>query len=153
DRDCGLCGAFLTGLWKKTRSIELMNTQLMKLLAVLPKLDKPPTDKLFNPVVKAYIEFGRLGDAEALVQKMITTYDLPLNCRTMGLLVHGRALRCDWEGVESGLQKMHDLKLTRRRFDFVRIFDRIFLEYWVSHSGQEMRDYVFRCIDKYDIVP
>ncbi|BCR85876.1 pentatricopeptide repeat protein [Aspergillus chevalieri] len=153
DRDCGLCGAYLTGLWKKTRSIELMNTQLMKLLAALPKIDKPPTDKLFNPVVKAYIEFGRLGDAEALVQKMLTTCDLPLNCRTMGLLVHGRALRCDWEGVEYGLQKMHDLGLTRRRFDFVRIFDRIFLEYWVSHSGREIRDYVFRCIDKFDIVP
>ncbi|KAF5863087.1 hypothetical protein ETB97_010657 [Aspergillus alliaceus] len=153
DRDCGLCGAYLAGLWRKTRSIELLNGQLKKILTMLPRLGKDPSDKLFNPVVKAYVEFGRLADAEALVEDMITTYELPLRCRTKGLLVYGKALMCDWEGVEAGLQEMHDLNLTSRRRDFTPIFDRIFLEYWVSHTGHEIRDFIMRYIDKFNIVP
>lgn len=153
DRDCGLCGAYLSGLWKKTRSIELLNGQMKKILTMLPRLAKTPSDKLFNPVVKAYVEFGRVADAEALVRDMTTAYGLPLRCRTKGLLVYGKALACDWEGVDAGLQEMHDLKLTSRRRDFTPIFDRIFLEYWVSHRGPEIRDFVFRYIDKFNIVP
>ncbi|GES65938.1 pentatricopeptide repeat protein [Aspergillus terreus] len=153
DRDCGLCGAYLTGLWRKTRSIELLNGQLKKLLTMLPRLGKDPSDKLFNPVIKAYVEFGRLADAEALVEDMSTTYELPLRCRTKGLLIYGKALMCDWDGVEAGLQEMHELNLTTRRRDFTPIFDRIFLEYWPSHTGSEVRDFVFRHIDKFNIVP
>ncbi|RAL02141.1 pentatricopeptide repeat protein [Aspergillus ibericus CBS 121593] len=153
DRGCGLCGAYLTGLWKKTRSIELLNGQLKKLLTILPRLQKEPTDKLFNPVIKAYVEFGRLADAEALVKEMTTTYGIPLRCRTKGLLVFGKALSCDWEGVDAGLREMHELKLTSRRFDFTPIFDRIFLEYWVSHSGVEIRDFVYRYIRDFELVP
>ncbi|PWY91459.1 hypothetical protein BO94DRAFT_513587 [Aspergillus sclerotioniger CBS 115572] len=153
DRGCGLCGAYLTGLWKKTRSIELLNGQLKKILTILPRLQKEPTDKLFNPVIKAYVEFGRLADAEALVKEMTTTYGIPLRCRTKGLVVYGKALSCDWEGVDAGLREMHELKLTSRRFDFTPIFDRIFLEYWVSHSGDEIRDFVYRYIDDFKLVP
>lgn len=153
DRDCGLCGAYLTGLWKKTRSIELINGQLKNLLITLPRLGKVPTDKLFNPVVKAYVEFGRFGDAEALVNDMVTSYNLPLSCRTMGLLLYAKALQLDWAGVEAGLEKMHEVHLTRRKRDFIQIFDRLFLEYWVVHSGSEIRDFLFRCIDKFNIVP
>ncbi|PYH93201.1 pentatricopeptide repeat protein [Aspergillus ellipticus CBS 707.79] len=152
DRNCGLCGAYLAGLWKKTRNIELINGQLKKLLTVLPRLEKPPTDKLFNPVIKAYIDFGRVADAEALAQEMITTYGIPLHCRTKGLLVFARALSCDWEGVDAGLQEMHDLKLTSQR-DFLPIFDRLLLEYWVSHSGPQIRDFVYRYIELFDLVP
>ncbi|RDH37530.1 MFS general substrate transporter [Aspergillus welwitschiae] len=153
DRGCGLCGAYLAGLWKKTRSIELLNGQLKKILTILPRLGKEPTDKLFNPVIKAYVEFGRLADAEALVKDMTTKYGIPLRCRTKGLLVFGRALACDWEGVDAGLQQMHELKLTSRKYDFTPIFDRIFLEYWVSHSGDEIRDFVYRYIEKFQMVP
>ncbi|KAE8154143.1 hypothetical protein BDV25DRAFT_148316 [Aspergillus avenaceus] len=153
DRDCGLCGAYLSGLWRKTRSIELVNGQLMKILSMLPRLEKDPSDKLFNPVIKAYIEFGRQADAEALVETMMTTYRLPLRCRTKGLLVYGKALNCDWNGVDAGLQEMHELNLTSRRRDFTPIFDRIFLEYWVSHSGHEIRDFLYNYIDRFRIVP
>ncbi|RAH63264.1 pentatricopeptide repeat protein [Aspergillus piperis CBS 112811] len=153
DRGCGLCGAYLAGLWKKTRSIELLNGQLKKILTILPRLGKEPTDKLFNPVIKAYVEFGRLADAEALVKDMTTRYGIPLRCRTKGLLVFGRALACDWEGVDAGLQQMHELKLTSRKYDFTPIFDRIFLEYWVSHSGEEIREFVYRYIEKFQMVP
>ncbi|KAL1967706.1 hypothetical protein VTN77DRAFT_2963 [Rasamsonia byssochlamydoides] len=153
DRDCGLCGLFLAGLWRKTRDIDLLNTQFQKLLSFLPRFGKQPTEKLFNPVLKAYVEFGRVADAEALANDMQTKYGVPLSCRTKGLLVYAKALACDWDAVERGLQEMHDLGLTSNRVDFIRIFDRIFLEYWVAHSGTAIRDFFFRCVEKYSIVP
>jgi hypothetical protein len=153
DRNCGLCGLFLAGLWKKTRDIDLLNGQFTKLLSLLPRFGKQPTERLFNPVIKAYVEFGRVADAEALASDMQTKYGVPVSCRTKGLLLYAKALTCDWDGVERGLQEMHDLKLTSNRVDFLRIFDRIFLEYWVSHSGTDIRDFFFRCVEKYAIVP
>lgn len=153
DRDCGLCGAYLTGLWKKTGSIELINGQLKKLLTTLPQIGKQPSDKLFNPVIKAYIDFGRFKDAEALVNDMAVVYDLPIHCRTMGLLVYSKALQCDWKAVEDGLRRMHEGHFTKRRRDFIPVFDRIFLEYWVSHSGADIRHFLYRSIDGLELVP
>ena len=153
DRNCGLCGAFLAGIWRKTRSIELINGQLAKILNILPRIGKRPSEKLFNPVLKAYIEFGRLTDAEAMVNDMATKHNIRIVCRTKGLLVFGKALNCDWEGVRQGLQEMHDSGMTRNTRDFIQIFDRIFLEYWVSHSGVETRDFVFYYVDKFGIQP
>lgn len=152
DRNCGLCGAYLAGVWRKTRSIELLNGIFRKLLNVLPRMGKRPSDKLFNPMLKAYVEFGRLADAETLVDEMVTKYNITAHCRTKGLLVFGKALQGDWAGVKEALQEMQALGLTYRR-DFVQIFDRIFLEYWVSHTGEETRDFVFHYIDKFGIVP
>ncbi|BCS29812.1 pentatricopeptide repeat protein [Aspergillus puulaauensis] len=151
DRDCGLCGAYLSGLWKKTRNIELLNGQFTKLLMVLRRLDKAPTEKLVNPLLKAYVEFGRFSDAEALVHQMTTTYRVPLTCRMKGLLVYGKALQCDWAAVDEGLQEMHKLGLTSKKRDFVYVFDRIFLEYWPSHTCVEIQDFLYRYIDKFDI--
>ncbi|RMJ23643.1 pentatricopeptide repeat protein [Aspergillus sp. HF37] len=154
DRDCGLCGAFLAGLWRKTRSIELLNGQLRKLLNVLPRSGRIPSDKLFNPVLKAYVEFGKLADAEALVNLMMTKYKLPLRCRTKGLLVYGKSLNGDWEGVKQGLEEMCDsTTIIVKPRDFLQIFDRIFLEYWVSHTGPEIHDFIFYYIDKFRLVP
>lgn len=153
DEKCGLCGLYLSGLWKKTRSIELLNGQLQKLLKFLRRLGKRPTEKLFNPVLKAYVEFGRFADAEALATVMETKYEIPPSCRSKGLLVYAQALRCEWENVERGLQEMHDLKFTENRRDFARAFDRIFLEYWVVNPGSAIRDFVFRSIERYNLVP
>jgi hypothetical protein len=153
DRNCGLCGLFLHGLWKKTRNVELLNGQLKKLLSLLPGFGKKPTAKLFNPVLKAYVDFGRVTDAEALVEDMQTKYGIPLKCRTKGMLVYSRALECDWDAVERGLQEMYDLGFTNSWVDFIRIFDRIFLEYWVGHSGTAIKDFIFRSVEKYGIVP
>ncbi|KAL4778531.1 squalene epoxidase-domain-containing protein [Aspergillus varians] len=153
DRDCGLCGAYLIGLWKKTRSIELLNGQFTKILTMLRRLDKNPTEKLVNPMLKAYVESGRFSDAEALVHEMMTTYRIPMDCRMKGLLVYGKALQCDWAAVDEGFQEMQDLGLTKVKRDFTQVFDRVFLEYWPSHTSVEIRDFLYRYIDKFDIIP
>ncbi|KAL2835514.1 squalene epoxidase-domain-containing protein [Aspergillus pseudoustus] len=153
DRDCGLCGIYLSGLWKKTRSIELINGQFTRLLMMTRRMNKPVTEKLFNPVVKAYVEFGRAADAEALVQQMTANYGVQLSCRTKGILVFSKALGCDWIAVDNGLQEMHQLGMTAMKSEFVGIFDRIFLEYWVSHTAIEIREFLYRYIDRFDIIP
>lgn len=154
DRSCGLCGAYLAGIWRKTRSMELLNGQVKGLLKQLSRIDKSPTDKLFNPVIKAYVEFGRHADAEALVDDMVNKFNIPLRCRTKGLLVFGRALKCDWDGVSRGLDEMHEAGMVcKAKTDFIQIFDRIFLEYWVSHTGPEVRDFIFYWIEKFNFYP
>ncbi|KAL4900192.1 hypothetical protein BDW74DRAFT_162263 [Aspergillus multicolor] len=153
DIECGLCGAYLSGLWKKARSIELLNGQFTKLLIMLRRLDKKPTFKIVHPMLKAYVDFGRFADAETLLHQMTVAYQIPLNVRLKGIMVYGKALQCDWEAVDQGLDEMQSLGLTESKRDFVRIFHRIFLEYWPVHSAAEIRQFLFRYIDKFDIVP
>ncbi|KAL4737877.1 hypothetical protein BDV11DRAFT_190762 [Aspergillus similis] len=153
DRDCGLCGVYLTGLWKKARSIELLNGQFTKLLIMLRRLDKKPTHKLISPMLQAYVDFGRFADAETLLHEMMVTYQVPLNVRMKGILVYAKALQCDWTAVDEGFEEMHNLGLTSPKADFLKIFHRIFLEYWPSHTAVEIRDFLYRYIDKFDIVP
>ncbi|KAL3480429.1 squalene epoxidase-domain-containing protein [Aspergillus californicus] len=152
DRNCGISGAYLTGLWRKTRNIMLLNGQFKKLVMMFRRLDKDITEKLFNPVLKAYIDLGKFSDAEALVHDMATTYRAPLGCRTKGLLAYGKALMGDWPAVEAGLQEMRELGLTKNS-DFTHIFDRIFLEYWPTHTGPMIQEFLYRHIEMFDIVP
>ncbi|KAI9372519.1 hypothetical protein BJX61DRAFT_439249 [Aspergillus egyptiacus] len=152
DRNCGLSGAYLSGLWKKTRSIELLNGQFKKLLLMHRRLRRGVSRKLFNPVIKAYVDTGRFSDAEALVHEMETTYRVTPACRTRGLLLYGKALQHDWRAVEEGFEEMHGLGMTKSA-DFVKIFDRIFLEYWPLRSGAEIRDFLRRHIDTLDVIP
>ncbi|RJE16543.1 pentatricopeptide repeat protein, partial [Aspergillus sclerotialis] len=84
----------------------------------------------------------------------MTKYKLPLRCRTKGLLVYGKSLNGDWEGVKQGLEEMCDsTTIIVKPRDFLQIFDRIFLEYWVSHTGPEIHDFIFYYIDKFRLVP
>ncbi|KAL4938353.1 hypothetical protein BDV06DRAFT_215168 [Aspergillus oleicola] len=153
DIDGGLCAAYLAGLWKKTRSIELLNSQFIKILTMLRRLDKKVTAKHFNPMLKALVESGKFADAEALVQEMMTTYQIKPLVWTKGYIVYGKALQCDWAAVEEGFEEMHNLGLTKKNQNFGRVFDRVFLEYWPSHTGDEIRDFLYRHIDRFNLIP
>ncbi|BDD58650.1 hypothetical protein MAP00_003912 [Monascus purpureus] len=153
DRWCGLIGVFLRGVWKRTRSMELLESQKEKILSLLPRFGKKPTEKLFNPVIEAYIEFGKVAEVSAVMEEMQTQHGLRISCRTRGLLAYSLALRCDWEGVKRELDDMHALKLTRDKKNFARAFDRLLLEYWVSHTGAEIHAFVMEAVDKYRLRP
>lgn len=154
DRQCGLCGVYLSGLWKKTRDISLVVSQFERLLSIVKETGTEISEKLFNPVLRAYIDVGKDEDARILAEDMCAEYDIELSARTRGLFVFAKALKCDWDGVESGLQELDDLGLTvAEPRDFSKIFDRIFLEYWLANSGPAIRDFVFRAIEKYKLLP
>lgn len=152
DRNCGLCGLFLTGLWKKTHNIDLINQQLIKLLEILQRFRKRPSERLFNPVMKAYVECGRAADAEALAKDMEARYGIAPNCRTKGILLQAKAFACDWEAVEQGLDEMHELGMTKDE-SFIPAFDRVFLEYWPTHSVNAIRNFFYNAVEKYSLVP
>ncbi|KAJ5104823.1 hypothetical protein NUU61_002170 [Penicillium alfredii] len=153
DRDCGLCGAYLDGLWRKTRNLELINGEFRTILTGLVFLKRAPTEKLLNPMVKAYVEFGQPDAAEALVQDMPEKYKVQPGLRTVGLLSYGRALALDWDGVMADLRDMHARGFTQNKADFSVVFDRVFLEYWPIHKGTEIYDFLMGCIIQFDIVP
>lgn len=153
DEYCGLCGIYLSGLWKKTRNIELLVTQFEKLLSIMMGTGEI-SEKLFNPLLKAYIDVGKEDEARSLAQYMEKQHSIQLGVRTRGLFVHAKALKCDWEGVEIGLQELHDLRLSvKQPWDFSKVFDRIFLEFWLANSGPAIQSFVLRAINKYKLVP
>ncbi|KAJ5463087.1 Pentatricopeptide repeat protein [Penicillium sp. IBT 31633x] len=153
DRDCGLCGAYLDGLWRKTRSIELLSSQLGLILKRLESIDRKPTEKLFNPMVKAMVETGRAEEAEAMVNAMPTRYGTQPGCRTIGLIIYSRALNCEWDRVMDGMRAMHEHGYTASKKDFTVVFDRVFLEYYPTHTGQQILDFVISCINDFDVQP
>ncbi|KAJ5272557.1 hypothetical protein N7478_007682 [Penicillium angulare] len=153
DRNGGLCGTFLDGLWKKTRNVDVVNIEFRKIITELNKLGRQPTEKVFNGLVKAYIEAGQYEDAEAIVGDMEEKYGAKPGCRTIGLLLHCRALQCDWEGVIVGLHKMHERGFTKDKPNFNRVFDRVWAEYWPSHSGPDNWKFLQTYLQEFDIRP
>ena len=153
DRDCGLCGAYLDGMWRKTRSMELVTSQLSLIIDRLESLGRKPTEKLFNPVVKAMVETGRAEEAEALVKSMQPTYGAQPGCRTIGLIIYSRALNCEWDRVMDGMRAMHEHGYSSNKKDFAIVFDRVFLEYYPTHSADQIFDFLISSINDFDIVP
>lgn len=153
DENCGLGGAYLDSLWMKTHSSELLGQEFQLITKGLNKLGRKPTEKLFNPLIKAYIEAGKLEDAEAIVRDMPEKWGAQPNGRTLGLLAYGRAMACDWDGVMTQLREIHSLGFTRDKKDFAIIFDRVFLEYYPSHTGEQTWDFLKACLSEFQMRP
>jgi pentatricopeptide repeat protein len=153
DDDCALCGVFLNNIWKKTRSIDLVNREFERLMVILRRYNRQPTAKLFNPVLKAYVSFGRIADAEALVNDMIRVYDVAPNCRTKGLLLLGQAYSCNWKEVKDGLQELHELGMTDDDRSFLKAFTALFLEYWPTHNATDIREFFMNAVERYSLIP
>lgn len=153
DEDCALCGVYLSNLWKKSRSIDLMNREFERLMVIFRRIDRQPTAKLFNPMVKAYVSFGRIADAEALVNDMITVYGVAPNCRTKGLLLLGQAYGCNWKEVKDGLQELHELGMASDDRSFVKAYTALFLEFWPTHNAAEIREFFTDAVERYSLTP
>ncbi|KAF7713028.1 Uncharacterized protein PECH_003825 [Penicillium ucsense] len=153
DENGGLCGAYLDGLWRKTRKIELLKAEFRKIITALAELDRHPSEKVFNPMIKAYIESGNFEAAEGLVLAMPSEFGVKPGCRTLGLVLYGKALQCNWEGVMDGMYEMHELGFTKDKKSFALVFDRVFLEYYPTHTGSEVFDFLISCINQFHIRP
>ena len=154
DRNCSMCAFYLNELRKKIRNEELVETQFRKILVSFTQLGMRVTDRLFNPILKTYIQAGYFEKAQELAEQMEKTYRMPLGASHLGTLALGMALKSDWEAVDRMFQQIKALGKSRENEKWFRgAFDRIFLEYFLSHSGQEIRDFVFKAIEEYDLVP
>lgn len=153
DEGCGMCGAYLDGLWRKTHKSELMDREFRTILKSLIDMGRKPTEKVFNPLLKSFIEAGKFEDAETLVKDMPEKWGVQPGCRTLGLLAYGRAVMGDWDGVMTELREMHSLGLTQEKRNFAHVFDRVFLEYYPSHTGREIYDFLVGCINEFGIKP
>lgn len=153
DDDCTLCGVYLSSLWKKSRSIDLMNREFETIMLTLRRFNRQPTAKLFNPMVKAYVDYGRFADAEALVNDMNTVYGVAPNCRTKGLLLLGQAYCCNWKEVKDGLQELHKSGMTSDSRSFTQAFTALFLEYWPTHNARDIREFFMDAVERYSLTP
>lgn len=148
----GLCGAYLDAIWKKTRSVELLQREFEKVLAGLRQSERKPTSKVFNPLIKAYVFSGRFEEAQNLVTKMSEKLNIQPDCRGFGLLALARALQSDWDGVMSMFRNMHNKGYSKER-SFISAFDRVFLEFYPTHQGPQILDFLVGAITEFDIQP
>lgn len=154
DVNCSVAAFYLNELRKKVRSEELVETQFRKILVSLSALGMRVADKLFNPLLKTYIQAGYFEKAQRVVDEMKTTYGMEPGSSHLGSLALGMAVKSDWEGVDKIFQDIKALGPSAENRKWFRgAFDRVFLEYFLSHSGQEIRDFVFKAVEEYDLDP
>ncbi|PGH05268.1 hypothetical protein AJ80_08376 [Polytolypa hystricis UAMH7299] len=154
ERSASICSIYLAGLWQKTRSVELLESQFRKLLSKAHDYHIPLSERFFNPVLKAYIEVGFDDKANYLIEEMTVVHKVKIGIRTKRLLAIGQALKCDWEGVYKSLEEIHrSQKCADHAVTFLKCFDRIFLEYWLAHPGDKIREFVINAIENYGLVP
>ncbi|KAK2799701.1 hypothetical protein FQN50_008401 [Emmonsiellopsis sp. PD_5] len=154
DKGCYLSSIYLLSLWRKTRSLELVETQFQKLLVELPAHGVALTPALFNPVLAAYVELGLNDKIESHIKMMNNRYDVKPATQTLGLVAYSQALNCNWTRVTEWLQKMHDLEMSvNDPRNFNKVFHRVFLEFWLANDGESIYKFVFDAIHKYQLVP
>ncbi|KAI5296435.1 hypothetical protein KEM55_005816, partial [Ascosphaera atra] len=145
DTDCAITGLYLQGVWGVSGKVDMVEAQFSKFLEKLAYAHAPINEKLFEPLLQAYIEHGYEEKAWHLVRLMNNEYGVPCGLRTLGLIAYSKALKCDWEAVEadlltiskSGTADLHPHKLRK-------IFHRIFLEYTVANSGKKILEFIVK---------
>lgn len=153
DHECKQCSVYLRRLWKKSGDVKIIDDQFQKMLLAFQDNQMNLSHTLFNPVLEAYIESGWDEAAERLVEDMRTKYNVAASARTLGLLAYGRALKSDWEGVDRYFEQLQHIGEIPGGSWFTKIFDKVFLEYFLGNSAESIRNFVFRGIEKYNLVP
>jgi hypothetical protein len=154
DRGCVWSWTYLHYLHKRTHNDGLVETQFRKLLKSLLSLDMPLHSMMFVPVLKSMVFGGRLEDAEALLKEMESEYGFPIGAHHLGQIAIGKALISDWPAVDMIFQQIHEFEPSpENRNGFQRAFDRVFLEFYLAHSGEEIRKFIFRAVDKFGLMP
>ncbi|KAI5300254.1 hypothetical protein KEM56_002610, partial [Ascosphaera pollenicola] len=154
DDDCAVTGLYLLGVWKVSHKVEMVEAQFTQFVNIFKKRRRLVAEKLFEPMLKAYIEGGHEEQAAELIRAMTNEFGVPPGLRTMGLIAYSKALECDWDAVEadikaiyaSGVADLHPHK-------FNKIFHRIFLEYSVANSGKRIFDFVMMGVNECGIRP
>ncbi|EEP79395.1 predicted protein [Uncinocarpus reesii 1704] len=153
DEQCSLSAVYLGRLWKKSRNVELVKAQFDAIVAELQDNEMPVSRVLYNALLEAYVESGQDELADDLVDRMKSKYNYSLPIRTLGLLAYGRALKSDWEGVERLFDEIQKTEPQHNSKWFAKIFDRVFLEYFLGNSASNIRNFLFHAIEKYNLVP
>lgn len=151
DKDGVIRGAYLDGIWKKTQNVDFLCNEFETFLRAMSRAGRTPTCKLSNPMLKAYVLSGRHEEAMTLLSRM-SELGVKLDCRGMGLLALAKALEADWEGVLSVFRDMHNLGFKNQR-SYVAAFDRVFLEYYPTHTGSQILDFLLAAITELEIRP
>ncbi|KAI5287047.1 hypothetical protein KEM54_006281 [Ascosphaera aggregata] len=154
DDDCAIVGLYLLGVWKSSRKVDMVEAQFTQFVKTFARRRRQVTEKLFEPMLKAFIESGHEEQAADLIRGMTNEFGVPPGLRIMGLIAYSKALECDWEAVEADLRAIHASGVAKLHpHKFTKIFHRIFLEYSVANSGKKIYDFVMMGIKEWEIQP
>ncbi|KAI5296547.1 hypothetical protein KEM52_000488 [Ascosphaera acerosa] len=154
DDDCAIAGLYLQGVWKTSRKVELVESQFQQLVKMFSRRRKQVAEKLFEPMLKAYIEAGHEERAVALIRAMKNDFGVAPGLRTMGLIAYSKALQCDWDAVEADVKAIHASGVAALHpHKFAKIFHRILLEYAIANSGKKTYDFILLGLNDCNIKP
>jgi pentatricopeptide repeat protein len=139
----------LGGIWRVTKDLnrtiglfEWMRTWFHKY---------QPTAALFNAMIQACAEVGRMDRVESYTQLM-KEHHLEPNFKTRGHFLLAKAKNGHWREVEMGLQKIREdgLKPTR---DDASVFNPLLVESSRTRSVSDTESFLLSAIEKYSIIP
>ncbi|KAI9772639.1 MAG: hypothetical protein M1840_000233 [Geoglossum simile] len=146
----GSCFAILLGgVWRVTKDLDRTIGLFEWMRAWFYKYR--PTAALFNAMIQACAEVGRMDKVESYTQLM-KEYRLEPNFKTRGHFLLAEAKNGHWREVEIGLQKIREdgLKLTQ---DDASGFNPLLVESSRTRSIGETEGFLLSAIEKYGIIP
>ncbi|KAI1943986.1 hypothetical protein LOZ66_000574 [Ophidiomyces ophidiicola] len=151
DKLCSLCNVYILGLWKKTGDIELVKAQFDASSTMLRQNKIELSRPFFSGMLEALVEADDPKSIVHLIEDMKARYDHSPPGRLLSKMARQQALKFEWEEVFRILEKLHELHNGSRYM--LQTFHRVFLEFSAVHSGPKIRDFFFRGIENFGIIP
>ncbi|KFZ18373.1 hypothetical protein V501_01253 [Pseudogymnoascus sp. VKM F-4519 (FW-2642)] len=138
--------------WRSTRDLASTRALFSRLETLVDCIDLPQA--LYSAIIQFCVEDGKDDQASAYLNQHTSANNGAASLRTCGHLALSKAMKEDWEGVESSLKTMKPLLVDHKtKEQHAQVFAPIFKLYTKSHSVAESEQFVRKAMEEYGLVP
>ncbi|KFY07356.1 hypothetical protein V492_07217 [Pseudogymnoascus sp. VKM F-4246] len=138
--------------WRSTRDLASTRALFSRLETFVDSIDLPQA--MYSAIIQFCVEDGKDDQAHAYLDQHTSVNNGAASLRTCGHLALSKAMKEDWEGVESSLRAMKSLLVGQQAKDqHAQVFAPVFKLYAKSHSVAESEHFVRKAMDEYGLVP
>ncbi|KFY63478.1 hypothetical protein V496_03949 [Pseudogymnoascus sp. VKM F-4515 (FW-2607)] len=138
--------------WRNTRDLASTRALFGRLETLVDCIDLPQA--LYSAIIQFCIEDGNDGQAHAYLDQHTSANNGAASLRTCGHLALSKAMKEDWEGVESSFETMKPLLVDQKaKEQHAQVFAPIFKLYTKSHSVAESEHFIRKAMNEYGLVP
>ena len=138
--------------WRSTRDLASTRALFGRLELLVDCIDLPQA--LYSAIIQFCVEDGKDDQAHAYLNQHNSANNGAASLRTCGHLALSKAMKEDWEGVESSFETMKHLLVDQKANEqHAQVFAPIFKLYTKSHSVSESEQFVRKVMDEHGLVP
>ncbi|KFZ03754.1 hypothetical protein V502_10689 [Pseudogymnoascus sp. VKM F-4520 (FW-2644)] len=138
--------------WRSTRDLASTRALFGRLETLMDCIDLPQA--LYSAIIQFCVEDGNNDLANAYLDQHTSVNNGAASLRTCGHLALSKAMKGDWEGVESSFKTIKPLLVDQKtKEQHAQVFAPIFKLYTKSHSVAESEQFVRKAMDEYGLVP